>query len=237
MRTLRRVRLAGSQSNAGPLGGIETARAITLPPRMMQSPKWFERDRHAKSADTGPMGDDFDFRRILDAPPRRRRGNIVPFRRLVRRRKPAKAGQVGPLVAAGLIGGAALGIALTQFDGRLPSWPAAKVDAGLGVGCVSPRVLDGDTIRCGDTRIRLSSIDAPELPGHCRPGRECTPGDPYASTGNLQSLVAGQPVQCQQTDTDYYGRAVARCSVQGRDLSCAQVEGGFAVRRYGFLSC
>lgn len=184
------------------------------------------------------MGDDFDFRRMLDAPPRRRRGNIVPFHRPVRRRKPARAGRLGPLVAAGLIIGAALGIALTQFDGRLPTWPAAaKADASLGVGCVNPRVLDGDTIRCGETRIRLSSIDAPELPGHCRPGRECTPGDPYASTGNLQSLVAGQPVQCQQTDTDHYGRAVARCSVQGQDLSCAQVKGGFAVRRYGILIC
>ncbi|WP_363738969.1 thermonuclease family protein [Sphingobium sp. LMA1-1-1.1] len=80
-------------------------------------------------------------------------------------------------------------------------------------------------------------MDAPELPGHCRPGRECTPGDPYASTANLQSLVSGQAVECRQIDTDHYGRAVARCSAKGRDLSCAQVQGGFAVKRYGSLSC
>ena len=103
--------------------------------------------------------------------------------------------------------------------------------------CSDPIIIDGDTLRCGSTRIRLSSIDAPEMPGHCRPGRECTPGDPYASTGNLQSLVSGQTVECRQVDTDHYGRAVARCSVQGQDLSCAQVEGGFAVNRYGFLAC
>ncbi|PJG49765.1 hypothetical protein CAF53_08755 [Sphingobium sp. LB126] len=107
----------------------------------------------------------------------------------------------------------------------------------MGIGCTSPKVLDGDTLRCGFTRIRLSSIDAPELPGHCRPGRECTPGDPYASTDNLRSLVKGQPVECRQVDTDHYGRAVAQCSVHGRDLSCAQYQGGFAVMRYGFLSC
>ena len=184
------------------------------------------------------MGDDFDFRRMLKAAPRRRRLNVLPFRRPVRRRKPAKAGRLGPLVAGGIIIGAALGIAITQFDGRLPSWPAAASDAtSLGVGCVSPTVIDGDTLRCGSTRIRLSSIDSPEMPGHCRPGRECTPGDPYASTGNLRSLVSGKAVECRQVDTDHYGRAVARCSVEGRDLSCAQVEGGFAVKRYGFLVC
>jgi len=183
------------------------------------------------------MGDDFDFRRMLNAPPRRRSGNIVPFRRPIRRKQPAKAAKLGSLIAAGLIVGGALGITLTQFDGRLPRWPAASDATDLGVGCVSPTVVDGDTLRCGSTRIRLSSIDAPELPGHCRPGRECTPGDPYASTGNLRSLVGGQTVECRQVDTDHYGRAVAFCSANGRDLSCAQVEGGFAVRRYGSLTC
>ena len=194
-------------------------------------------DRLSLSVDSAPMGDDYDFRRMLNAPPRRRRGNIVPFRRTIRRKRSANTAKLGSLIAAGLIIGGALGIAFTHFDGNLPSWPAAKADAGLGIGCVSPRVLDGDTIRCGETRIRLSSIDAPEMPGHCRPGRECTPGDPYASTGNLRSLVSGQAVGCRQVDTDHYGRAVARCSVQGRDLSCAQVEAGFAVKRYGWLSC
>ncbi len=183
------------------------------------------------------MGDDFDFRRMLNAPPRRRRSNVVPFRRPTRPKKLARPGKLGPLVAGGVIIGSALGIALVQFAGSVPSGGSASADTSLGVGCVSPQVIDGDTLRCGASRIRLSSIDAPELPGHCRPGRECTPGDPYASTGNLQSLVAGQSVQCRQTDTDYYGRAVARCSVQGQDLSCAQVKGGFAVRRYGFLIC
>lgn len=182
------------------------------------------------------MGDDFDFRRALNAS-RRRRGDVVPFRRPARLKKPARRGKLGPLIAGGVIIGSALGIAFVQFASSVPSWGSAPADPSLGVGCVSPQVIDGDTLRCGDTRIRLSSIDAPELPGHCRPGRECTPGDPYASTGNLQSLIAGQPVQCRQTDTDHYGQAIARCSVQGQDLSCAQVKSGFAVRRYGVLIC
>jgi endonuclease YncB( thermonuclease family) len=112
-----------------------------------------------------------------------------------------------------------------------------QASASLGIGCVSPEVVDGDTLRCGSTRIRLSSIDAPEMPGHCRPGRQCTPGDPYASTDHLRALVSGSAVACRQIDTDHYGRAVALCSAGGRDLSCEQVRSGHAIIRYGSLSC
>jgi endonuclease YncB( thermonuclease family) len=103
--------------------------------------------------------------------------------------------------------------------------------------CDSPRVTDGDTIRCGVLRVRLASIDAPELPGHCRRGRTCASGDPFASKANLERMMTGAPTVCRQTDTDHYGRVVALCSAGGRDLSCAQVEGGYAIVRYGELTC
>lgn len=32
------------------------------------------------------------------------------------------------------------------------------------VPCSNPQVHDGDSIRCGKERIRLASIDAPEMP-------------------------------------------------------------------------
>lgn len=103
--------------------------------------------------------------------------------------------------------------------------------------CSSARVLDGDTFDCGSTRVRLHGIDAPELKGHCRPGRQCAPGDPHASTEHLRELVSGVTVQCWQTDTDVYGRAVARCTTAKADLSCAQIDGGYAIRRYGVIFC
>jgi len=139
----------------------------------------------------------------------------------------------GPVIAIGLLAGATLALGLSQV-------PVGRVSAATSsddVGCTDPRVVDGDTLRCGATRIRLQGIDAPELPGHCARGRDCTPGDPFASTDNLRALVSGAPMVCRQTDTDRYGRTVARCSVRGRDLSCAQIEGGFAVRRYAPISC
>lgn len=103
--------------------------------------------------------------------------------------------------------------------------------------CETPVVIDGDTLRCNEVRVRLASIDSPEMPGHCRRGRNCVSGDPLASKTNLERMIAGRVVQCRQTDIDHYDRIVALCSVDRRDLSCAQVSGGFAVMRYGTLEC
>ena len=109
--------------------------------------------------------------------------------------------------------------------------------ADLDLSCPSVSVTDGDTFRCGSTRVRMYGIDAPELEGHCRPERKCVEGDPVASTRNLERLVAGRQVACRSEDVDRYGRTVGRCFAGDVDLSCAQVEGGFAVRRYGILRC
>ena len=111
--------------------------------------------------------------------------------------------------------------------------------AGTGFACESPSHHDGDAIRCrGDYKsMRLFGIDAPEMPGACRPGRDCTPGDPYAARDYLASLTAGRDVTCEQVDTDRYDRAIVRCAADGADLSCAMVAGGQAVERYGRLRC
>ena len=105
--------------------------------------------------------------------------------------------------------------------------------------CPNVEHHDGDAIRCGSQgrSMRLYAIDAPEMPGACRPGRQCTPGDPFASRDHLAALTAGKAVECRQLDTDHYGRRVVQCFAGGVDLSCAMVRDGFAVERYGKLRC
>jgi len=105
--------------------------------------------------------------------------------------------------------------------------------------CARPEHHDGDAIRCGHhgKSMRLYAIDAPEMPGACRPGRACTPGDPYASRDHLAALTAGRAVECRQIDLDHYGRKVVQCFAGRVDLSCAMVRDGFAVERYGRLGC
>ena len=96
--------------------------------------------------------------------------------------------------------------------------------------CAVQYVTDGDTFRCSDgTRIRLSSIDTPEMPGSCRPGRDCAPGDPYAAKATLERLIIGRTVQCEPVGMSYK-RIAAWCSVGGVDLSCAMVRSGYAIR-------
>lgn len=108
----------------------------------------------------------------------------------------------------------------------------------IAVPCVRPYVYDGDYIRCdGFGRSRLYGIDAPEMPGACRPGRTCVPGDPYDSRDNLRALVAKGNIMCRQLDTDRYGRPVLQCWNEAGDLSCQQVAAGQAVPRYGRLEC
>lgn len=85
--------------------------------------------------------------------------------------------------------------------------------------------------------MRLYGIDAPEMPGSCRPGRACTPGDPYAARDYLRVLTGGRDVRCDQRDIDDYGRRVVRCTADGADIGCAMVAAGHAVERYARLDC
>lgn len=73
--------------------------------------------------------------------------------------------------------------------------------------------IDGDTLRHGSERIRLLYIDAPEMPGHCRPHRVCVPGDPYAARRALARAITRGTVQCVGSEIDVYGRRLAECFV------------------------
>lgn len=93
--------------------------------------------------------------------------------------------------------------------------------------------IDGDTLVCrqGFERIhlRLNGMDSPEMPGHCRAGRHCAPGDPHAAKANLARLIANRTVTWANLGYNRYGRTIAQASVGGVDLSCAQIRGGFAI--------
>lgn len=118
---------------------------------------------------------------------------------------------------------------LLALSGQYAPSPAPQIE------CTAPRIIDGDTLDCAGTRIRLAGIDAPELAGHCAPGRKCTKGDPQAAKQHLISLTR-QLVACSPQETDHYGRTIARCRSHV-DLSCAMLDAGHAVRRYGYISC
>lgn len=105
--------------------------------------------------------------------------------------------------------------------------------------CEAPRAVDGDTIRCANLArsVRLVGIDAPELPGHCRAGRRCTPGDGFAARRALAGMMRLRPVRVQITGRDRYLRHLGIVWGGGRNLNCELLRGGWAVRRYGPIRC
>ena len=109
------------------------------------------------------------------------------------------------------------------FSNKIPSTAAS-------FSCTVASVTDGDTFRCSNgVRVRLSAIDTPEMPGSCQRGRSCAPGNPYAAKAALAGLITGRTVRCEPAGKSY-NRVAAWCSVDGRDLSCAMIQSGHAVR-------
>lgn len=106
-------------------------------------------------------------------------------------------------------------------------WPAFG-DRPVGEPLSSCLATDGDTLRCGNERIRLLGIDAPEMGGKCRRGRVCASGDPNASKENLRLATLG-PLTVERVGTDRYGRTLALVASADVDLSCRQVEQDHAI--------
>lgn len=114
--------------------------------------------------------------------------------------------------------------------GSPPESASRSSPGGSRFSCRVSSVHDGDTFRCVDgTRIRLSAIDAPEMPGACQAGRSCAPGNPYHAKTTLAGLINGRTVQCEPAGKSY-NRIAAWCSVNGADLSCAMLSSGQAIR-------
>ena len=89
-------------------------------------------------------------------------------------------------------------------------------------------VVDGDTLDVAGVRIRLWGIDAPESRQVCSVAGQDYPCGGRA-TAHLRVLVGDRPVSCEPRATDRYGRTVALCRVDGRDLGAAMVRDGWAV--------
>lgn len=158
------------------------------------------------------------------------------FRHFGRTRGVFRAARVMPpwLIVAAILG--ILSMAKSARETIIETKATIGKEGGAVISCHSPYIIDGDTLTCDGQRIRLEGIDAPEMPGHCRVGRSCTPGDPHAAKDYLESISRGL-VSCRPIKKDVYGRTVARCEAGGRDLSCAMIAADHAVRRYSVILC
>lgn len=110
----------------------------------------------------------------------------------------------------GIAAGAALVVAFA-------SW----ADSGLSGPA---RVIDGDTLQIGQTRVRLWGIDAFEKRQMCG-ASHCG----IAAMQRMIELTRGETISCTREATDRYGRTVARCYANNKDLGGQLVLEGWAL--------
>ena len=118
----------------------------------------------------------------------------------------------------------------------LSAFPAFADDGQKIAGRVS-HIMDGDTIRIGETHVRLWGIDAPEVKQQCRGVNS----KPYScgteARDNLHKVISGRVVTCHQRGFNpqrgnLKSRIVAQCyiDVDRTDLGRAMVLAGYAFR-------
>lgn len=116
----------------------------------------------------------------------------------------------------------ALAVSSAIAIGPTPSFAAEIVGPAI--------VVDGDTIRIGQERIRLLGIDAPEADQDCAAGwREGTwPCGSVARVAVIM-LIGNQPVTCAWETRDQYDRALGICvTADGEQINRHMVEAGYA---------
>ena len=116
----------------------------------------------------------------------------------------------------------------------LMMWGSVAVAASPNTISGQARVIDGDTLDVGGTRVRLHGIDAVEADQTCRhPERGDWACGAHVSR-ELRNWVEGRAVRCAAHGTDRYGRRIASCDLDGQDLGQALVRAGlaFAYKKY-----
>ena len=88
-------------------------------------------------------------------------------------------------------------------------------------------VVDGDTIKLRDVKIRFSGIDAPEI------NQTCVASEGKVACGKISkdiliAKVTNNKISCSDEGKDVYGRILGECFVNGESLSSYLVREGFA---------
>jgi len=102
-------------------------------------------------------------------------------------------------------------------------WPPPATLSGRATA------IDGDTLRIGETRIRLIGLDAVELDQTCADaaGKVWTCGRDASSF--LDELTDTGTTSCAADGRDRYRRILARCRIGSSDIGEEIVRGGWAV--------
>jgi len=103
--------------------------------------------------------------------------------------------------------------------------PSASANAISGVASI----VDADTLDIHGERVRLNGVDAPESGQKCKDavGKFIRCGSIAANA--LDAWINRNPVTCEVTGKDRYGRSLGECSVRGASVQEWLVANGHAL--------
>lgn len=111
---------------------------------------------------------------------------------------------------------------------------AVVLDQPLPPLAGTARASDGDSLRIGDTRIRLLGLDAPELAQSCTGDDGTSWPCGQVARSRMSELLASGPLDCRPEDRDQYDRLLAVCRVDGQDIAAVMVGEGLAISSGGY---
>jgi endonuclease YncB( thermonuclease family) len=92
-----------------------------------------------------------------------------------------------------------------------------------------PRVVDGDTLGVGLTKVRLEGIDAPETDQACLNANGVLWACGIDARDQLAAHISGRAINCASKGVDAYRRTLARCYLGSEDLNEWMVRQGWAL--------
>ena len=95
------------------------------------------------------------------------------------------------------------------------------------------QIIDGDTVKIEDVKIRLHGIDAPETKQFCNKNGTKWPCGVKATLA-LKNIIANKNLTCKKLGQDRFRRIIAKCSINGKSTEEEIVRLGFALayRKY-----
>lgn len=96
------------------------------------------------------------------------------------------------------------------------------------------KIIDGDTLRIGEGKVRLHGIDAPEIKQQCRTPEGHSWQCGLKASATLAAIIGQNEVICTKETIDRYGRFIGTCYQNGKNLNAMMVSLGWALayRRY-----
>ncbi len=135
-------------------------------------------------------------------------------------------GLVATLAGAAVLGVGALLLQPADLFGRAPAMTGT-----VAVPAAQVAVVDGQTLRLGETVVRLQGVSAPPRGTSClRPDNsrfDCG----AAASDALAQLLRSEPVACRLYGRDAAGFLQGLCEAQGREINRGMVASGWARAR------